>query len=160
MQYIPLEKRLWASIKKTDNCWLWTGATSHNGYGVIRASRERRTIRVHRLIWELNNGRVASGLMVLHTCDNRRCVNPKHLFLGNAAKNTADMLNKKRGRGAPRRLSEETIANISKGKPESESWAAFAKRNGVCPATAWNIVNGSYCRNRRQSPTDTKGVKL
>lgn len=87
-------KRFFEKVEKTDSCWNWTGAISSNGYG--SATFESRRISSHRLSWILCNGEIPNGLFVLHTCDNRKCVNPGHLFLGTQKDNMQDCYKKGR----------------------------------------------------------------
>lgn len=76
-------------------CWYWVGAIHPvTGYGLF--GYEGRTQRAHRVIWILTSGAIPDGLWVLHKCDNRRCVNPAHLFLGTQQDNTDDMVAKGR----------------------------------------------------------------
>lgn len=77
-----------------DDCWIWYGAISPNGYGVVRFGKT--TIGAHRLAWILAHGEVPEGLFVLHRCDVRKCVNPHHLFLGTHQDNMDDMKSKGR----------------------------------------------------------------
>lgn len=96
-----LAARLFAKVEKTAGCWVFEGAMSH-GYGRIgRGSRDAGTVTAHRASWEIHNGPVPPGLFVLHRCDNRPCVRPAHLFLGNQAANVADCREKGRGRNPP-----------------------------------------------------------
>lgn len=74
-------------------CLLWMGPTNNRGYG-----QAQRTT-AHRVAWQLSYGEIPQGLLVLHKCDVRCCVNPKHLFLGTAGDNTQDMWNKGRQGG-------------------------------------------------------------
>ena len=70
-------------------CHHWTGSIMPNGYGQIHSNG--RTAYAHRVAWELANGPVPDGAFVLHTCDNRRCVNLAHLWLGTYLDNINDM---------------------------------------------------------------------
>jgi hypothetical protein len=77
-----------------DGCLEFQGCLAPNGYGQIWAFG--RVMGAHRAMWTLILGPVPDGLLVLHRCDNRKCCNVEHLFLGTAADNTADMLAKGR----------------------------------------------------------------
>lgn len=76
----PLDERLWERVRKTEGCWLWTGPLRADGYGVIGAGgRGGKTLRTHRLAYELMVGAIPDGLTLDHLCGNTTCCNPDHL---------------------------------------------------------------------------------
>lgn len=90
---IPLQKRLESHIKiKSNGCWEWTGHTTCNGYGIIQLGGRlhRKRTRAHKVAYELYMGPIPEGMLVLHKCDNKLCVNPEHLELGDHSKNLKD----------------------------------------------------------------------
>lgn len=89
-------------IDRTGDCWVWTGATDDDGYGIFRSGGS--VFRAHRVSYEENVGPIPDGLGVLHHCDNPPCVRPDHLWTGTTAQNTEDKMRKGRwGGGRPRK---------------------------------------------------------
>lgn len=73
-------------------CWEWMGLCQR--YGIIRINRSNK--KVHRISWELFVGKIPDGMFVCHHCDNAKCFNPEHLFLGTQTDNMQDAANKNR----------------------------------------------------------------
>ena len=81
-------------IKNKGRCWGWSGCAPNPGYGQFRC--KMKLLRAHHASWLLYRGEIPQGMFVLHTCDNRICSNPDHLFLGTNDDNIRDMLAKER----------------------------------------------------------------
>lgn len=91
-----LSKRFFSKIdiKNEDECWNWLVNKNCDGYGIFKYNND--SIYAHRMSWLIFNNEIPKELYVLHLCDNRKCVNPKHLKLGTQQDNMKDMVNKGR----------------------------------------------------------------
>jgi len=105
-----LEERMLDKMTIIDDCWIWTGGRNNIGYGMVRDGAKMRT--VHRVAAEMAGKIPQPGQIVCHTCDNKLCFNPAHLWIGTHKENTQDMMSKGRhytpmlGRTYPKVLCE------------------------------------------------------
>ena len=75
-------------IDEESGCWLWLGTRSRkNRGGYAIAYKGGHSVVAHRVYWEMENGPIPDGMNVLHSCPNKACVNPAHLFLANKGVN-------------------------------------------------------------------------
>lgn len=140
-------------------CWEWNGSVSRYGYGNLRNIPGERPLLImaHRMSWEMHNGKqLPSGMCVCHSCDNRLCVNPSHLFLGTKAENNSDRDSKARQamgqRNGNAKLSEADVLKIRSlsGVSNPEIAAMF----GISRITVWEIVTFRKWKHLKSTAAD------
>lgn len=149
---IPTMNRFWSkvSVLGEDDCWLWQAAIGTGGYGAFKLNGE--VLGSHVVAVLLTNGPLPDGHEVMHSCDNRACVNPKHLSSGTRLQNVQDM-DKKGRRGNANgmkarhaKLMEAQVVEIRSRR--GENGYAVAKEYGVSNSTIYRIWTGeswSHC---------------
>ena len=105
-QFDTPEESFAARTEWRDDCLVWTGGKSHNGYGLITVNGN--SVRAHRYAWEKDNGQIPSGKILKHTCHNRDCVNTKHLRIVTHQQNSANRS------GPEQRNAESGLRNVYK----------------------------------------------
>ncbi|WP_092863045.1 HNH endonuclease [Albimonas pacifica] len=138
--------RLVKDFSSDSECWVWMGAYKGNGYG--HATYLGKNMGAHRKAFLLFVGDIPSGMDVCHQCDNRWCVNPKHLFLGSRRENMADAMAKGRTAGGRRKhLVEWQLQEIRRRLNAGERPSEVAAALNVNVGTVSNISRGvSYER--------------
>ena len=138
-------------------CWNFEGSITPNGYGRVHGKGgEHRYHYAHRFYYETLIGPVPEGMQVCHICDNRRCVNPEHLFLGTQSDNMQDAVGKGRqksgwhlnGAGTKERhwnckLTQEQVNEIKSRYVKGKfGYDKLAKLFGVHRTTIYDIIKG------------------
>ncbi len=144
----PVEVRFQRNIiARPNGCIEWTAHLNGSGYGTIRSvGRNGKTWLAHRLAWTLDNGEIPAGMCVCHHCDNRKCVNVGHLFLGTNADNVADRQRKGRcnSKGPPgekcgqAKLKDAQAAAIFY---DQRTHRVIASEYGICRSNVGRIKN-------------------
>lgn len=138
------EAEFYSHVTKTETCWLWTGPTNPGGYGYFSNGS---TVLAHRYAFFLKHGHYPMPCG-LHTCDNRLCVRPSHIFEGTLADNCKDRAAKGRshhpkGSLHPRAvLSTKKVQQILKRHQAGESTRAIAADLELSRGTVGDIVSG------------------
>ena len=157
MQRSSAKARFLKHTHEQDGCLVWTGCKNHNGYG--RFNLANKAVSAHRAAFALFVGSIPRGLWVLHRCTRPSCVNPKHLYLGTAKQNTADML--AAGRGNHQRKKQCPQGHPYSGR-NLQMWGTWryckaCNRKQVSTRNArqkkdeaWKIANARYQRERYQ----------
>ncbi len=136
-------------VYKTKTCWLWMARISPFGYGQFGFNGTMK--QAHRVSFEIYKSKIPKGLCVLHVCDNRRCVNPDHLWLGTQADNVQDMILKNRGlkaigdRNGSAKLSWDKVNEIRKLRKDSGIlYKDLASKFNVHISTIKRIILNKY----------------
>jgi hypothetical protein len=139
-------ERFWRYVEKSEGCWLWTGGRLMKGYGTLGGTREEGAPQdrlAHRVSWELHHGTPPPhDRMVCHTCDNPPCVNPAHLFLGDARSNAADMVAKGRANQGKKLTAADVRTIRANYVPVRGALTALAARFGVDRRSIAEVVHG------------------
>ena len=105
-----ITRRFWAKVRKGPDCWMWTGCTTADGYGIFAIGG--RNVRAHRFSYTIANGQADSSLVSDHLCPNRSCVRASHLRLCGNSENVL------RGAGTTARNARK--AQCKRGHPFDE----------------------------------------
>jgi hypothetical protein len=142
-----VEERFWRNVNKNtqSDCWEWVGTMQPNGYGRLSLGSQSDGVEgAHRISWRLHNkAEIPKGMHVMHSCDNRKCVNPSHLSVGTPKQNSQDMIAKGRkviaspvGNDNGKAIINPDI--VRQIRQSNESHAALARKFGISP----NCVRG------------------
>ena len=140
-----------------DECWEWQAACDNYGYGRIGAGGPQgRMLHANRVSWELfNEEKIPEGMYALHHCDNPRCVNPSHLYVGTPADNMRDKVDRGRDRSprgeshpratVPDNLVREAAALVKSGLTYKAATHILCSRGYACSqASVWKWLNGKF----------------
>jgi hypothetical protein len=144
MKGLSAEDRFFLQFRKTDECWLWAASTDKDGYGIFRgAVGGKMYTRAHRFSYALHTGEVIPNeLIVMHSCDNPRCVNPDHLSLGTTLDNMRDKISK--GRSQVPQGEDSTHALLTESQVraimlDARPYAQIAADYGVAASTIGSV---------------------
>lgn len=137
-RHLSREVRFWAKVRKTESCWIWTGALQAKGsYGQF--CDKNKHLRAHRVAYELCVGPIPEGLTLDHLCFNKVCVNPAHLEPVTSVEN--------------RRRWAESVTACPAGHPYDEENTYVDKRGRrACRECGRLYARAKYWRNKGQPP--------
>jgi len=149
--------RFWSKVDKSGGanaCWPWTASLRSDGYGQMHVPGKNGGARAsHRWAWELTNGPPGRDVFVCHHCDNPKCCNPEHLYLGDDKSNSADKVARGRHVRGERvhsaKLSDADCARIRELLAAGQSQSAIAREFAVTQGTISRVATGA----RRSPPT-------
>jgi len=148
--------RFWnkAIITGADDCWEWMAAKYAKGYGQIRI--DGKTQRAHRVAWELTHGKIPDDMLVMHTCDNPSCINPRHLRLGTPQDNSTDMVTKGRSASGEEDGNSKLVAReVQSIKTDGRGARELSQIHGVSTVCIYDILKGRTWRS--VVPTQSAG---
>lgn len=148
----------WRKVAIVGSCWEWTGGLAGGGYGhfMYYAAKDWiRQVPSHRFVWEMLYGPIPDGLLVCHTCDNRKCVRPSHLWLGTDQDNADDKMRKGRdnlksrrwdpvrtSRAQAKKLTARSALDIRERRRNGASVNVLAGEYGVSRSLIYQIATG------------------
>ncbi|MEG4503843.1 HNH endonuclease [Microcoleus sp. F6_B4] len=170
MSHQALLERIQSHIISKNGCWLTDLATQSNrGYPKLTMENRKKKY-ISRLMYEIYKGKIPEGMFVCHTCDNRGCINPEHLFLGTPQDNMIDMANKGRStkgrilenRGSKNvlaKLDENQVLEIKRLLVETDlTQQEIAEMFGVHRSTITSIKKGQSWKHLTYIPIEPENV--
>jgi hypothetical protein len=139
---------LYACVR--EGCWPWAGSTDRDGRGKLNVGGVPQLAA--RIAYKLHYGDIPEGKVVCHKCDNTKCVNPEHLFLGTQADNVRDMHEKGRARKRAvsgtahhnAKLDADAVCVIRR---SDASASQLAEQFGVSRAVIYDVRNGKIWKH-------------
>lgn len=144
-----LVRRIFIGMRPSspDSCWEWAGSIAKNGYGVI-ALPGRKQVKAHRAVYAMFYGEPGQDKLVCHSCDNKKCVNPGHLFSGTHLDNVTDMVVKARhshgSRHPDAKLSDSDVRDIRSSQLPTRD---LMRRYGLSKSQVSKIRSGAAWRH-------------
>lgn len=126
----------WEKVKKLEKCWEWLGCIC-DGYGIYMIGGKKN--KAHRWSWIFKHGPISPGMKICHKCDNRKCVNPDHLFIGSDADNILDAAIKGR---MSKKLSIKDVVSIFKMRKNGHSHASISAKFGIHQSNVSRTLSG------------------
>lgn len=145
-----IDELIMMASTETDDCIAWNYAKTKDGYGQVRYKGE--TIRAHKVSYCISNGINYDDVrgVVMHSCDNPCCINPRHLSLGTQHENIIDCVSKGRFRSVegiknPRSVVSQSDADKMRSMRElGMTYGDIAKNMGVGKSTAYRVITTGY----------------
>lgn len=141
--------RFWdkVDVRGGNDCWEWQASCFRGGHGQFGLGQ--RKVGAHRFAYTQVFGGIPAGMHICHTCDNRKCLNPNHLFAGSNADNMADRNKKGRAARGPQngraKLTEADVISIRDGYATGlASHRSLAREYGVGHRTIGSVVNKKH----------------
>lgn len=159
----PTKDRFISKFTKleVDVCWPWNANTNGAGYGMIWSPEDGRKVLAHRYSYALHVGPIPSGGLILHSCDNPRCVNPSHLRAGNFKDNVSDMDERNR-RVSPHLRGEDNPSSLLTAEQVSEIRRLYidgvhceviASQFGISPLSMPDFISGKSWKHTLDDET-------
>lgn len=137
-------------------CWIWVGADNGRGYGKVYVGGGKY-VQAHRAFYEVFKGETPGKLFVCHSCDNRSCVNPNHLFLGTHDDNMRDcFLKGRKARGERLRNSKLTESDVHRVLNATGSFSQISALTGIPKATVRRIKKHIFWRHVSVGPAGSQ----